>query len=351
MNELRRIFKRAAMQLPQIRRLFDARDVAVLARDDAFSQRDTARAERDTALNERDTARAERDTALKERDTAGAERETALHERDTARNERDAVVVHLDQVTVHAKLSQNLCDGDPEANPNIIDGRNLRAGYVRGHGLESLEIVPAIQRDPDYKAALEASHGRSIVLDHSLMNLFLIIKYSDLSGNIVEFGSYNGGSALFMACLAKRLRPGCKVFALDTFTGMPESDPKLDFHRSGDFADTTLDELIRLRDAAGLDNLIFVKGLFQDTVRQIDPSDRRFFLSHIDCDIYTSVLFSTDWAKQHAVPGSYIVFDDPLYSTCLGAMKVVEQELIQKEGVLAEQAYPHLVYRFPPIGA
>ena len=69
----------------------------------------------------------------------------------------------------------------------------------------------------------------------------------------------------------------------------------------------------------------------------------------IDIDIYTSVRFSIAFIKEHVVPGAYIIFDDPLISTCLGALKSVEQDLVQKEGLFAEQAYPHLVYRFPPL--
>jgi hypothetical protein len=109
-----------------------------------------------------------------------------------------------------------------------------------------------------------------------------------------------------------------------------------------------LSELEDIKAKYGLDNLFFLKGLFHNTVEQIPPDERRFFLAHVDYDIYESVAFSTEYAKLNAVPGSYIIFDDPLTSSCLGAMKAVEKSLIQ-EGCHAEQVYPHLVFRYPPI--
>ena len=253
--------------------------------------------------------------------------------------------------TMHPELEklQRLQTAPVHENRGIEAGRNIGAGYLRGTGLEYGILVPFIEQDPDWIAAMAASHGRSIVAPHRLMNLFLIIKYSEMSGNIIEFGAYTGGSSIFMAALSKRLGKPSKVFALDTFTGMPASDPLLDMHEAGDFP-ANFDELQLLKTELQLDNLVLIKGLFEDGVRQIPAEERRFYFSHVDCDIYTSVRFSIAFTKEHAVPGAYIIFDDPLTSNCLGALKPVEQDLVQKEGLFAEQVYPHLVYRFPPLG-
>ena len=235
-----------------------------------------------------------------------------------------------------------------DENPGIEAGRNIGAGYIRGTGLEYGKLVPFIEHDPDWIAAIAAFGGRSIVAPHRLMKSFFDYQYSEMPGNIIEFGAYTGGSSVFMAALSKRLGRASKVFALNTFTGTPASDPLLDMHWPGDFPGN-LDELQLLKTKLQLDNLVLIKGLFQDAVRQIPAEERRFCISHIDCDIYTSVRFSIAFTKEHVVPGAYIIFDDLLVSTCLGALKSVEQDLVQKEGLFAEQAYPHLVYRFPPL--
>ena len=255
----------------------------------------------------------------------------------------------LDDEWTDRRLKWELQD-PPWFSATIDAGRNLRAGYLRGCGISDGIIGERARQDEDWLSAVRSARGRAIVTDERLLNLFLIIKYANLHGNIIEFGSYRGGSALLMARLAKRLRPNCKVFALDTFAGMPATDRRLDWHRCGDFVDADFEELLRIRDDEGLDNLVLVKGLFEDGVGEIPTDERQFFLSHIDCDIYHSVKFSIDFAKRHAVPGAYIVFDDPVQPTCLGAMQAVEEDLVQKEGIFAEQVYPHLVYRYPPLG-
>jgi hypothetical protein len=250
---------------------------------------------------------------------------------------------------LRAGLIADHVDGDPDTDKGIDAGRNVRAGYSRGVGLEFGKLHDLVNADPDWQAAYEVARERSIVSPYRLMNLYLILKYSPIrTGNIIEFGSYRGGSALLLAILAKRLRSNCKVYALDTFTGMPETDANLDRHRSGGFSNTSFEELEQLKSQLGLDNLIILKGLFQDTVEQIPIADRALFLTHVDCDIYASVRFSIRYAKRYGVAGSYIVFDDPLTADCLGSMKAMEEDLIQK-GCHSEQVFPHFVFRYPPL--
>ena len=67
-------------------------------------------------------------------------------------------------------------------------------------------------------------------------------------GNIVEFGSYKGGQALFMSYVAKKLLPSIKVYAFDTFKVMPVMDSKVDAHSLGDFNDVDLPELQSYRE-------------------------------------------------------------------------------------------------------
>ncbi len=177
--------------------------------------------------------------------------------------------------------------------------------------------------------------------EHSLMNLYLLIRFFVPKGAIVEFGSYRGGSTLFMATIAKAHRPDLHIYALDTFEGMPETG-ELDLHKQGDFSDTSLDELIQQIQLNNLTNLTPVQGLFVDGVKQL-PTNINVALAHIDCDIYNAAVFAAEWALNNN--SAYVVFDDPLYSTCLGAMQAVEEVCVRKYGLNAEQAYPHLVYR------
>jgi predicted O-methyltransferase YrrM len=230
----------------------------------------------------------------------------------------------------------------------IRKGRCVKEGEWRGWGLEFGRMVDIVSTDPLYKEACAISSGRSIMDERRRMNIFLIMKFflnRISSGHLIEFGAYRGGNALFMAHVAKKLYPGMKVYALDTFSGMPEIDKSSDWHKQGDFNDVDLGGLKTLIDRHHLDNLILVQGLFQDTMPEILSKGEKFSFCHVDCDIYSAVSYAYDAIKPAMVPGGYIVFDDPLVSSCIGAMEAVEDLLYHRDGLYAEQMFPHPVYR------
>lgn len=228
-------------------------------------------------------------------------------------------------------------------------GRSLRDGYARGHGLAYGDVAAQILAESDYQEAFALTAGRSVCAEHRLMNLYLLIRlYAPklAGGDIIEFGCYRGGSAIFMASLAKRYLPYATVWGLDTFEGMPQPDGKVDLHGPGDFRDTDFEALKAY--TAGMDNLRFVKGLFERTTNGVLAQAQKLVLAHIDCDIQPAVMYSWERVKPHMVPGGYVVFDDATEASCLGATEAVEREVIQR-GLCSEQIYPHYVFRYPPI--
>lgn len=229
-------------------------------------------------------------------------------------------------------------------------GRNVRDGYARGWGLQFGDLRDKVRKDKLFLEANAIAQGRTVVSDDNRMNIFLILKFflgNIPFGHIVEFGSYKGGNALFMAYVVGKLYPGMKVYALDTFEGMPKTDLDIDAHRAGDFKDVDLDEMRRYAASKKLDNLEFVQGLFQDTAPSLLPRIGKVSLAHIDCDIYSAVLYSYDVVKPFMVSGGYYVFDDAIYSSCLGATEAVETRLIREEGLHSEQIFPQYVFRSP----
>jgi len=242
--------------------------------------------------------------------------------------------------------------GGDGKNQTIDSGRNVTEGYFRGQGLEFGPLKGYVLDHPLFKEALELIRGRTLCTLEKIANLFLLITFylpKIKDGNIIEFGSYRGGMAIFMAFLSKKLNRHYRLYALDTFTGMPESDASKDLHKKGDFADADLNEIQNYARSLNLDNLHLVPGLFEDTFSAIASLQAPFNLVHLDCDIYDSLKYSYNAVKHYMVPGGYLVFDDPLFGTCLGAFQAVEDEVIRKDGLSAEQVYPHLVYRYPPL--
>src|SRR5258708_6023345 len=84
---------------------------------------------------------------------------------------------------------------------SIRKGRNPFEGYMRACGLQFGNIADLCRQDGDFQRANQLAQGRTVVTQQNLMNLFVLFKFylhRIERGNIVEFGSYKGGSALFM---------------------------------------------------------------------------------------------------------------------------------------------------------
>jgi Macrocin-O-methyltransferase (TylF) len=230
------------------------------------------------------------------------------------------------------------------------EGRNVRDGYARGWGLQFGNLREKVREDKLFQEANAIASGRTVVSEDNRMNIFLMLKFflgNIPFGHIVEFGSYKGGNALFMAYVVDKLYPGMKVYALDTFAGMPITDAEIDAHRAGDFKDVDLEEMKRFAESKKITNLEFVQGLFQDTAPTLLPKIGTVALAHIDCDIYSAVVYSYEVVKPFMVSGGYYVFDDAIYSSCLGATEAVELKLIKEDGLHSEQIFPQYVFRSP----
>jgi predicted O-methyltransferase YrrM len=229
----------------------------------------------------------------------------------------------------------------------IVGGRSTHDGYQRGWGLMHADVAGHVARHPLYQAGLEASGGWSVMLEAKRMNLFLILTsfFERLAGkDVIEFGSYRGGNALFMARVLWDVAPGAKVYACDTFEGMPATDAGRDLHGAGDFGDSSYEALVERRDTLGLTNLVVIKGLFQDTFPAIARTKPRFGLAHIDCDIYSGVKYAQKAVWPLMSSGGYVVYDDADTPSCIGATEAVEQ-LVMERKLHSEQVWPHWVFR------
>jgi predicted O-methyltransferase YrrM len=249
--------------------------------------------------------------------------------------------------------SQNLRSSDlpePGVENSVRKGRNLYEGYQRGIGLAFSSLGARIAADPDFHRARALAGSRTIVGEGNLANIFLLIKFFLPRlpfGHIVEFGSYKGGSAIFMAALAQKSLPGVQVIGFDTFSGMPATNRAVDAHRSGGFSDVNLTELRQYVERVGLRNLIFVQGYFEETAMAALQQQGSIALCHIDCDIRSAVEYAYETTRPHMMPGGYWVFDDPFVADCAGAAEAVEDLLIRRDGLNSEQLYPHYVFREP----
>lgn len=233
------------------------------------------------------------------------------------------------------------------AMPDVYEGgRNIRDGYMRGMGIHFGNFPELAITDEVFSEALGlARHLKSPVGEPQICTLYLLIRFylpKIAKGHIVEFGTHRGGSALFLARVAKTYLPDVKVYCFDSFQGMPDTCPN-DVHQRGDFNDRSEYEFLAIAQRIGLDNIVLCKGFFSDTVPRLIP--KQVALAHIDCDIYQSVADCYDGVKPSLVPRAYVTFDDPLFSSCIGAFDAVAERVIKRDGLKAEQVWPNLVFR------
>ncbi|MDO8801346.1 MAG: TylF/MycF/NovP-related O-methyltransferase [Phenylobacterium sp.] len=179
------------------------------------------------------------------------------------------------------------------------------------------------------------------------MNLFLLLTdfFEKLDGkDVIEFGSYRGGNALFMAHVLKAVAPKARVYACGTYAGMPVTDAAWDLHGAGDFSEASFEALSKRRDKLKLKNLEVVKGLFADTFPGIARKKPSFGLAHIDCDIYSGVKYAQGASVPLMTQGGYVVYDDADAPSCISATEAVE-ELVMARRLHSEQVWPHWVFR------
>lgn len=131
-------------------------------------------------------------------------------------------------------------------------------------------------------------------------------------GDFVEVGVYKGGTAFSLAGVARE--QGRKLYLYDTFTGIPHAGP-MDFHKVGDFSDTSLEAV-----KAAIPDAVFCVGVFPQT---LGKNPKRIALAHIDCDQYESVKACCLELGPRMVSGGVMVFDD--YDVLEGARVAVDE--------------------------
>lgn len=175
--------------------------------------------------------------------------------------------------------------------------------------------------DQDFAVLRDKVRRHTLVSEDRLALLYqLTLQANNVSGDLVEIGVYRGGTALLMAESLGASNQQLHLF--DTFCGMPASDPDIDLHRSGDFADTSLEAVSAL--LGDFTNIHLYPGLFPETLPR-DWTNKRFALVHVDVDIYASALDCCRFFYPRLSPGGVIVFDDYGFPSCPGVRQAVDE--------------------------
>jgi O-methyltransferase len=142
-----------------------------------------------------------------------------------------------------------------------------------------------------------------------------------LPGDIWECGVYKGGTAAMMAAFLKDQRSSKKLYLFDTFAGMPETNAEKDWHKKGDFSDTSLEEVLRF--IGHPERCIARQGVIPETFTGLESAAIAF--AHIDVDIYQAILDCLQFIWPRLSLGGFMVFDDYGFPTCPGARAAVDE--------------------------
>lgn len=124
-----------------------------------------------------------------------------------------------------------------------------------------------------------------------------------------------------MAAVLAKIAVSKKLYLFDTFEGMPETDPRKDLHKKGDFADTSIESVSQY--VGFPERCIPRKGFIPETFRGLEDAVISF--AHIDVDIYRSILDCLQFIWPRLSIGGVIVFDDYGFPSCPGARAAVDE--------------------------
>ena len=179
----------------------------------------------------------------------------------------------------------------------------------------------------EFRDYLEVAGPLTLISPDRLHVLYSLARQAaQLGGHWYECGVYKGGSAAMLAKLlaARRKDDRSQLHLFDTFSGMPETDAARDWHRSGDFGDTSLDAVESVvRAVSAPDSVHFHPGLIPATFEGL--ADHRIAFCHCDLDIYRSIIDCCEFIYPRTLPGGFLVFDDYGMPSCPGARQAVDE--------------------------
>jgi glycosyltransferase involved in cell wall biosynthesis/predicted O-methyltransferase YrrM len=189
----------------------------------------------------------------------------------------------------------------------------------------------------EFQALLAAVRHYTVLSQERLFSLYSLAKQiclDDIPGDFVECGTYRGGSAALLAAVVKRysVRPR-RVYAFDTFAGMPEPT-EVDRYQGIAANDTEwgagtlnapMDEYLAVVcQALDVQEVVVpVPGLFAETLPVYRQKIGEIALLHADGDWYESTWEIFDRLFDLVVAEGFIQIDD--YGHWEGCRQAVEE--------------------------
>jgi len=142
---------------------------------------------------------------------------------------------------------------------------------------------------------------------HLAMALKIFETPPDILGDVVECGTWQGGSAVNLSLACKLA--GRKLIIYDSFEGLPEgqTEDRQGFYDTGDYCGTIEDVKRNIERYGAIEVCEFVKGWFNETLPQMD---RPVLLAFIDVDLELSLETCVRYIWPNLTEKGYIFIDE-----------------------------------------
>lgn len=152
---------------------------------------------------------------------------------------------------------------------------------------------------------------------------------NNVEGDFIETGVWRGGACIYARHVFKELGENRKIYVADSFEGLPKPNAELYPADSGDNHWTFPELAVSVEEVKKNfeffeeldDNVIFIKGLFKDTLPECDIE--KISVLRLDGDMYESTMDALVNLYDKLSIGGYCIVDD--YNMVRGCTIAIDQ--------------------------
>ncbi len=161
-----------------------------------------------------------------------------------------------------------------------------------------------------------------------LVHLYQALRYISerkLTGDVVEFGVFQGGTTVIIAKIMQHFGYARKIYGFDTFAGFPPKSSLLDNY---DDAKCEFPDFDTVRDYCAPYNIELIRGDIKETYKHIEglPLSLCFF----DTDNYSATRLALENCWEQLLDGGVLAFDhwySPGWNKTIGERIAIRQVL------------------------
>lgn len=198
--------------------------------------------------------------------------------------------------------------------------------------------------DSEFANTYEAIRPNTLVDRYRCYELWHLLRQtSELEGDILEVGTWRGGTGSLLGRRAALLNLSAHVFLCDTFEGVVKTTSADAMYHGGEHADTSMSVVEECIARLGLTNVTILRGVFPDDTGPM-ISARSFRLCHIDVDAYQSAKDVLTWVWPRLAVGGIVIFDDFGFSGTRGVATLVHESEANRDLVCVQNLNGHAIF-------